>query len=135
LLKLKSRKRQWVAYHGAERVVIGRTDSDVYQSCLRRGLQRGEFYVASIGERDTPPWAVEPIERFLYEASDELPPPSRGLGVRNRFASATGKRFRTPTCPGEVPRQAAVVAVLVTMRSGTVPASERSKTPVRPRSA
>jgi hypothetical protein len=81
LLKLKSRKRQWVAYHGNERVTVGRTDVEVYQECLRRGLRRGEFYVASIGERDTPPWAVEPIEESLYEWSDEplptsTPPPA-----------------------------------------------------------
>jgi hypothetical protein len=76
LLKLKSRKHQWVAYHGNDRVTIGRTDVEVYQACLRRGLVRGEFYVASISERDTPPWAVEPIEESLHECSDEPLPSS-----------------------------------------------------------
>src|SRR5437868_5451706 len=60
LLRLKSRKRQWVAYHGDERVGFGKTQTEVYQECFRRGLQRGEFYVDKL-EADPeglPPWGT-----------------------------------------------------------------------------
>jgi hypothetical protein len=68
VLKRRSKACRWVAYDGTERIATGRTDAEVYQECLRRGLQRGEFYVASISERTTPPWAVEPLEDSLYGA-------------------------------------------------------------------
>src|SRR2546423_1437759 len=52
LLKLRSRKRQWVAYHGDERIGFGKTGTDLYQECFRRGLQRGEFYVGLLEPRE-----------------------------------------------------------------------------------
>src|SRR6266508_915777 len=63
LLKEKSRKRQWVAYHGDERIAFGRTDIEIYQECLRRGLKRGEFYVGELeaDPEDLPPWASRPL--------------------------------------------------------------------------
>jgi hypothetical protein len=47
-LKGISKKQQWVAYHGVERVCFGQTDLEVYQECFRRGLPRGEFYVGKV---------------------------------------------------------------------------------------
>ena len=65
---------QWVAYQGDERIGLGTTGTELYRRCLQRGLQRGEFYVGRIEERETPPWGAAPLDRSLYEASD-VPPP------------------------------------------------------------
>ncbi len=73
LLKLESKTRQWVAYHGDERIGFGRTDVDAYQECFRRGLQRGEFFVAMI-EADPegiPPWGTLEGDWSLYEVADD----------------------------------------------------------------
>src|SRR5207253_750462 len=37
LLTLRSKRRQWVAYGGDERVTFGRTDLEVYQECTWPG--------------------------------------------------------------------------------------------------
>jgi hypothetical protein len=76
LLKLKSKARRWVAYHGDERVGFGRNDLDVYQLCFARGLQYGEFYVGWIQASETPPWGTVQGDRSLYEFTDvgEAPP-------------------------------------------------------------
>jgi hypothetical protein len=50
LLPLRSRKREWVAYHGDERVGFGRTQTDLYQVCIGRGLRDDEFYIGRIWE-------------------------------------------------------------------------------------
>lgn len=71
LLELRSRKRQWVAYHGNERIGFGETGTDLYQECFRRGLERGEFYVGLLEPRETPPWGPSEIEESLFECSDE----------------------------------------------------------------
>lgn len=42
---LKKHYGQWVAYHGDECAGVGRTQTDVYQECLRRGLKEDEFEV------------------------------------------------------------------------------------------
>jgi hypothetical protein len=73
LLKNKRIRGQWVAYHGDERVSIGRDDGELYRECLRRGLQRGEFYVDQICERETPPWVPDFLEQSLFEATDDPP--------------------------------------------------------------
>jgi hypothetical protein len=70
LLTLKSRKRRWVAYHGDVRIGFGRTDTELYQECFRRGLRRGEFYVGFLEPLETPPWGPSVIEESLYECSD-----------------------------------------------------------------
>jgi hypothetical protein len=70
LLKLKSRPRRFVAYHGEDRIGFGRTQTELYQECFRRGLQRGEFYVGLLEEREAPPWGSTPLEQSLYEGSD-----------------------------------------------------------------
>jgi hypothetical protein len=71
LLKLRSRKRRWVAYQGDERIGFGKTDTELFQECFRRGLRRGEFYVGPLEPREAPPWAGDPIEHSLYEFSAE----------------------------------------------------------------
>jgi hypothetical protein len=48
LLRRKDLSRQWVAYHGDQRVAFGRSKTELYQECLRRGLVRGTFVVRSI---------------------------------------------------------------------------------------
>jgi hypothetical protein len=45
---MKGRFRQWVAYHGEQRIGFARTKTELYQECLRHGLRRGEFVVRSI---------------------------------------------------------------------------------------
>ena len=60
LLPMRSRKREWVAYHGDERVGFGLSQTELYQECFRRGLSSKEFYVGRICPQSEPPW--EPIE-------------------------------------------------------------------------
>lgn len=59
LMRLKSRKVQWAAYHGDERVGLGATETELYQLCAQRGLKEEEFYVGQIGPQ---PPEVEEIE-------------------------------------------------------------------------
>ena len=40
--------RQWVAYRGDERLGVSISKRQLYQECLRRGLQAGTFLVRSI---------------------------------------------------------------------------------------
>jgi hypothetical protein len=70
LLELKSKKRPWVAYHGEERVGFARTQTEMYQECFRRGLERGHFYVGKIEEDETPPWGTLEGDRSLYEYTE-----------------------------------------------------------------
>jgi hypothetical protein len=74
LLKQKSRQRRYAAYHGDQRIGFGRTQTELYQECFRRGLAREAFYVGLLEERDVPPWASTQLERSLYEFSDVGPP-------------------------------------------------------------
>jgi hypothetical protein len=73
LLKLKSRRRRYVAYHGNERIGFGRTHTELYQECFRRGLQREEIYVGLLEEREGPPWRSTPLEHSPFEFTDTLP--------------------------------------------------------------
>ena len=76
LLKDKRTHGKWVAYHGTERVALSRSDVEAYQECLRRGLERGEFYVGRV-EADPdgiPPWGTLEGDWSLYEATDGTPP-------------------------------------------------------------
>ena len=73
LLKVKRNRGKWVAYHGEERVALTRSDLEAYQECLRRGLERGEFYVGRV-EADPdgiPPWGTLEGDWSLYEATEE----------------------------------------------------------------
>jgi hypothetical protein len=63
LLSLKSGKRQWVAYHGDERVGFGSTSAELFQECMEsRGLKKEEFYVDRLEPRALPPWEAEAID-------------------------------------------------------------------------
>jgi hypothetical protein len=76
LLKDKRNRGKWAAYHGSQRVVIGRTDVVAYQECFRRGLKDEEFYVGKL-EADPdgiPPWGTHHADWSLYEVTDETSP-------------------------------------------------------------
>jgi hypothetical protein len=78
LLKNKRNRGKWAAYHGTERVAIGRTDVEAYRECFRRGLESGEFYVGKL-EADPdgiPPWGTYHSDWSLYEVTEESPPRS-----------------------------------------------------------
>ena len=40
--------REWVAYHGEERLGFGKTEFELYQVCFRMGLTEEEFLVRSV---------------------------------------------------------------------------------------
>ena len=42
---LGERYGQWVAYHGDERIGFGRSQFELYDECIRRGLRDDEFVV------------------------------------------------------------------------------------------
>lgn len=42
---LKTHCRQWVAYHGDELIGFARSQTELYERCVRRGLQEDEFVV------------------------------------------------------------------------------------------
>jgi hypothetical protein len=56
---LKTHYHKWVAYHGDERIGFGRTETDLYEECFRRGLTRDEFVVCGID-----PGAFDPDEEI-----------------------------------------------------------------------
>ena len=72
LLMNRRNHRKWAAYHGEDRVAITRSKVDAYQECLRRGLNRGEFYVGKLDAHPDgiPPWGTIECDRSLYEATD-----------------------------------------------------------------
>ena len=45
---LRTHYRQWVAYHGDDRIRFGRTQFELYEECYRRGLHDDEFVVRSV---------------------------------------------------------------------------------------
>jgi hypothetical protein len=77
LLPLKSRKRQWVAYHGDERVAFGRGQWELYDECFRRGLREEEFYVGPLEMDYQPPWEPEEIEERGAWSDDDDEPEAR----------------------------------------------------------
>jgi len=62
--------RKWAAYHGEDRVAIAPSKVDAYKECLRRGLERGEFYVGKLqtDPDGVPPWGTLHGDWSLYEA-------------------------------------------------------------------
>jgi hypothetical protein len=51
---LREHPREWVAYHGDRSIGCGRSQVDLYESCLRRGYAEGEFLVhCVVGEPET----------------------------------------------------------------------------------
>jgi hypothetical protein len=77
LLKERRNRLKWVAYHGDDRVGLGKTRTELYHRCLGRGLRPGEFYIGRVRERPTPPWEPTELEQSLYEFTDDpsFPPP------------------------------------------------------------
>lgn len=59
---LKTHYRQWVAYHGEDRIRFGRTQFELYEECYRRGLHDDEFVVRSV-EPEMPD-EIDPAELF-----------------------------------------------------------------------
>ena len=47
---LKKHRGQWIAYRGDQCVGFGRTETELYQDCLRRGLSRDDFFVGFVDE-------------------------------------------------------------------------------------
>ncbi len=45
---LKKHPGQWIAYHGEKQIGIGQNKKELFQKCLREGLQRGEILVLRI---------------------------------------------------------------------------------------
>jgi CheY-like chemotaxis protein len=45
---LKTHYRQWVAYHGDEQVGFGRSQTALFDQCLRRGFKEDQFVVRSV---------------------------------------------------------------------------------------
>jgi hypothetical protein len=45
---LKKHNRKWAAYHGDECVGIARTETELFERGLRRGLKLGEFFVGYV---------------------------------------------------------------------------------------
>lgn len=48
LLKNKTPEQVWVAFCGDELVCFGRTKTEAFQECLRRGLKNGTFIVRMV---------------------------------------------------------------------------------------
>ncbi|MFI5456943.1 MAG: hypothetical protein ACHRXM_15970 [Isosphaerales bacterium] len=46
---LKEHGGKWVAYSGDRQLGVGRSQRELYQRCLRQGLNRDEFVVRGIG--------------------------------------------------------------------------------------
>ena len=59
LLKDRRLRRKWVAYHGDERVKIGRTQTDVIKECNRRGLETDQYDVFVIEPQSPEPEEVD----------------------------------------------------------------------------
>lgn len=51
---LKERPWQWVAYHGQERIGFAKSNTELYQRCLARGLDWDQFVVRSIEPEELP---------------------------------------------------------------------------------
>jgi Family of unknown function (DUF5678) len=56
---------KWVAYHGAELVGTGRSQTALYQKCLHRGYKEDEFVV------------LLATSQALYDRDEILLPPNR----------------------------------------------------------
>ena len=47
---LKRHRGSWVAYHGDEWIGFGKSQTGLYEECLRRGLTRDDFVVCGVDE-------------------------------------------------------------------------------------
>jgi hypothetical protein len=57
---LRQRPRQWVAFHGDERLGFARTEAELYEACARRGLAEDQFVVRFILPEPPPDADVTP---------------------------------------------------------------------------
>jgi hypothetical protein len=78
LLKRRSSKRRWVAYHGDNRIGFADTSAELYHEFLhQRGLRKDEIYVDRVEPRGLPPWEAEDIDapfsscNFVTEPADD----------------------------------------------------------------
>ena len=69
LLKNKKYLGWWAAYHGDERIGIARTETELIQECLRRGLRDDEYYVGWIDPSEL--IEVEDVDFGLCEFDEE----------------------------------------------------------------
>jgi hypothetical protein len=67
LLRQKKRKGQWVVYHGDKRLAFGKSQAELDQLCVRRGLALTEVHVGRI--RPHPP-EPEEIDTGVQEFTD-----------------------------------------------------------------
>jgi Family of unknown function (DUF5678) len=70
---LEKHAGKWVAYSGDRRIGVGRSQSKLYQQCLRQGLDQDEFIV--LGIEPEVDWAefCKMVEK-LNPVEEELPP-------------------------------------------------------------
>lgn len=62
---LKTHPGKWVAYHGHERLGVGKTQTELYQQGFRRGLTQNDFIVGFVE-----PGAFDPDEQFEVTSWD-----------------------------------------------------------------
>lgn len=74
LLCLRSRIHRWVAYHGDERIALGRTATELYQECFKRGLPRNQIFVGILEASEVPPWGTLQADWSLYEVTEAATP-------------------------------------------------------------
>jgi hypothetical protein len=60
LLRQKKRNGQWVVYHGDKRLRFGKSQAELDQMCVRRGLALTEVFVGLIGPHPPEPEVVDP---------------------------------------------------------------------------
>ena len=58
---LQERPGQWVAYRGDRQLGFGKTQTELWQECLRQGLDPEEFMIRSIQPED-PDLVLDPPE-------------------------------------------------------------------------
>lgn len=47
---LRTHRGEWVAYHGDQRIDFGKSQTELYKACFRRGLTRDDFVVCGVDE-------------------------------------------------------------------------------------
>jgi hypothetical protein len=75
LLENKKLARQWVAYHGEERIGVARTERELIQECLRRGLKQDEYYVDMVIPHSPEPEEIEGGGPYEFEEFIPHPQP------------------------------------------------------------
>jgi hypothetical protein len=54
---MQDRSRQWVAYHGANRLGFGTDDLELYQRCVSQGYDPTDLLITSV-EPEEPVWYI-----------------------------------------------------------------------------